>query len=144
MQPRERLRRRRERRRMANLLVAECEAFVAGQYADRLKARGEVVPVWAWTNLLAHGCDADLRAAAATAPLGPEGRGGWEGARAQLAVAVLAATGPQCSLDQLQAEVLAPLEMRLAVRSAAARWDRRTWAAAVRAALAEHRPSRQA
>lgn len=130
----------RERRALTAELVSDCEAFLLGRYAERLSARGMTVPVWAWTNLLAHGSEADLRAEAQAARA-PDGPPGWRAARGTLAAQLLQATGPGCSLAQLQASVLAPLELRLANRPIVERWDRRTWIETVRAALASHRPT---
>jgi hypothetical protein len=45
-------------------LVDDCEAFLAGSYAEQLLHRDERVPVWAWANLLAHGTEEAIRAAA--------------------------------------------------------------------------------
>jgi hypothetical protein len=33
----------------------ECAASLTGTLADRRQAGGVSVPIWAWTNLLAHG-----------------------------------------------------------------------------------------
>jgi hypothetical protein len=49
-------------RRISAQLVDETEAFLGGRFVERAEARGDFVPVWAWTNLLAHGSDKDLRA----------------------------------------------------------------------------------
>jgi len=122
-------------------LVADCEAFLLGRYAEELSARGAPVPVWAWTNLLAHGSEEDLAASAAS--LGSAGASPWRAARARLAGELLSATGPDCALTELQGAVLAPLELSLAAREAVERWDRRTWLSTVRAALRAYRPSRR-
>lgn len=118
---------------LAAELVADCEAFLSGRYAEAVVARGLPVPVWAWTNLLAHGAEADLRAVSAS--LGSPGAGPWEAARARLAGELLAASGPDSPLGELQRAVLAPLQLSLASRVGAERWDRRTWIDTVRAAL---------
>ena len=36
-------------------VAAECAAFLTGTLVERLEADGRAIPVWAWTNLLAHG-----------------------------------------------------------------------------------------
>lgn len=133
--------RRRERRALSAQLVSDCEAFLLGHYAEQLATQGLAVPVWAWTNLLAHGSEPDLRAEAASPGL-PDDANGWHAARARLASLLLDAAGPECSLAELQASVLAPLELRLANHPTVERWDRRTWTETVRAALAAHRPTR--
>ena len=43
----------RERLEGDSVLVRECEAFLEGTLAEYLDEQGLVVPVWAWTNLLA-------------------------------------------------------------------------------------------
>lgn len=130
-----------ERRALAAELVSDCEAFLLGRYAERLSNRGLRVPVWAWTNLLAHGSETDLRSAAAS--LGTAGTGAWHAARARLAGELLSASGPHRPLAELQGTVLAPLELSLAGRDAVERWDRRTWLETVRAALRSYRPTRK-
>lgn len=127
---------RRERRALAGELVSECEAFLRGRYAETLVARDADVPVWAWTNLLAHGSETDLRVAASNAPLGA--RTTFADARAQLAAHLLDAAGPDCTLEELQTAVLAPLELNLARRPAVEHWDRGRWSTAVRTALRSH------
>ena len=52
---------RRDRDPLGRSLVAECEAFLAGRYAEHLTHLGRRIPVWAWTNLIAHGNEQDLR-----------------------------------------------------------------------------------
>jgi hypothetical protein len=41
-------------------LVAECEAFFSGQYAQYLDNENRPIPVWAWLNVLAHGSEDDI------------------------------------------------------------------------------------
>ena len=48
-------------RRMSAVIVAECEAFLEGKFAESAVPAGELVPVWAWINLLAHGTEDQLR-----------------------------------------------------------------------------------
>jgi hypothetical protein len=45
---------RRKTQPVADELVAECSAFLRGGYASYLVDRCRPVPVWAWTNVLAH------------------------------------------------------------------------------------------
>ena len=42
----------------SSIVSQECEAFLDGTLAEFWDDRGIVVPVWAWTNLLAHGNEA--------------------------------------------------------------------------------------
>lgn len=129
-----------DRKALAAELIADCEAFLLGSFAERLSERGAPVPVWAWTNLLAHGSEDDLRVAAAS--LGAAGSGAWHSARARIAEELLETTGSGLSVADLQAAVLAPLELSLAGREEVERWDRRTWLATVRAALRSYRSYR--
>lgn len=97
-------------------LVAECEAFLAGTYADFVEALGGRVPGWAWANLLAHGCLDDLRTAATVLHFARSVHpsGGWRSARGYLADEVVGLVdGGTWSLPDLQAQVLVPLELRL-------------------------------
>lgn len=135
--------RRRKARALGAELTADAEAFLTGRYAERLEAQDRVVPVWAWTNLLAHGSAASLRLEAVGAAFPAEPRT-WRSARAVLASEVLDAAPSEETLGEVQAAVLAPLELKLSMRSDATRWGQRTWTEAVRAALRSHRASRQA
>lgn len=98
----------------AGALVVECEAVLAGSYAEHLRQRHCPAPPWAWMNLLAHGAVEDLRRASAL--IGGSGRAQqWMAARAYLAGEVLGLVDQGlCPLDELQREVLIPLELRLA------------------------------
>ena len=94
------------RRRSERELVSECEAFLAGDYAERLRRRSQPVPAWAWTNLLAHGTEEELRAEQARPPDSHHRR--WRAARAYLSAEVLTAVERGRSLHELQFEVLQP------------------------------------
>ena len=45
-------------------LAVECEAFLAGRWADTHRATGHPLPRWAWLNQAAHADLASLREAA--------------------------------------------------------------------------------
>lgn len=47
-------------RRTESVLVVECEAFLAGRYAQYLDTKNLRVPDWAWLNVLAHGSQDDI------------------------------------------------------------------------------------
>lgn len=126
----------------AGELAADCEAYLQGRLAEHVDARGERVPVWAWTNLLAHGRPSDLRRASAGHRVGPPGTRKWRAARGYLAVEVLEAAERQGSLSDLQASVLVPLELSLAGRSEVVHWNCSRWVHAVRSALAQQRHAR--
>jgi len=95
------------------VLVAECEAVLAGSYAEQLRRRHCPTPPWAWMNVLAHGALEDLRRV--SAGVGAGGRAEqWMAARAYLAGEVLGLVDQGvCTLDELQRDVLIPLELRL-------------------------------
>lgn len=98
-------------------LVAECEAFLAGTYAEYVESLGGRVPGWAWANLLAHGSVDDLRATAALLHFARAVHpgGGWRAARAYLAAEVVGLVdGGACSLRDVQEQVLVPVELVLA------------------------------
>ncbi len=114
-----------------NRLVTECEAFLAGRLADGAEV---VVPVWTWTNLLAHGSEEDL------ARESLEGSGDdWRKARAYLASSLLALASTNGPLEEIQQRVLVPLELDLAARPEVAAWEPRGWASAVEHALESYR-----
>lgn len=98
-------------------LVAECEAFLAGTYAEHVETLGDRVPGWAWANLLAHGTVDDLRTAATLlhTARSVHPAGGWHTARAYLATEVLRLVdGGTRSLHDLQQQLLVPVEEVLA------------------------------
>ena len=45
----------------ARALVQECEWYLSGDFAEQCAQQGDLVPAWAWMNLLAHGTEAQLR-----------------------------------------------------------------------------------
>lgn len=130
---------RREQRSLGAELVADCEAFLLGRYADRLESLSIAVPVWAWTNLLAHADEHTLRAARLAADTGDRAADEWHAARGYLAAAVLDAAGSTGALAEVQWSALVPLEMDLARRPEVGGWSCRQWVDAVRAALAGRR-----
>lgn len=90
-------------------LSDECEAYLAGQYAQYAAERGWAIPTWAWINALAHGDEARLRSV--------EGEGlpgiddpGWQSGIRRLARATLAEARRRWGLPYVQAAVLRPLE----------------------------------
>lgn len=89
----------------------ECEAFLAGAYADACHRLGRGAPVWTWLNEGAH-ADADHLRRVATAPE-PERADIEQRTRATLARAVVSAMDDR-SLDDLQRSVLVPLELHVA------------------------------
>lgn len=115
----------------ANRLVAECEAFLAGRLADQIDTE---VPVWSWTNLLAHGSEGDL-AKETTGDSGDD----WRRARAYLALSLLKLASTNGPLKEIQQRVMVPLELELAARPEVAAWEPRAWASTVEHALEGYR-----
>lgn len=60
--------RRQDSDRAQPTIADECEAFLAGRYAESSLDWSWPVPAWAWVNLLAHSSAEDLRAMAAGRP----------------------------------------------------------------------------
>lgn len=127
-------------------LVAGCEAFLAGLYVDYLVDAGAGVPAWAWTNLLAHGTDEQLCAAAEVGPVGAGGLEPWCAAQSYLAGEVLELAHRNGPLGKVQARALVPLELELVADPRVNRWGPGEWVAAVLASLVplgEWQPARR-
>ena len=128
------------RRHRDGEVITASEALVDGRYAEHLAGRRCAVPVWAWTNLLAHATDDQLRHAASVRPTGSLRRAGaWCHARTYLAGEVLDAAARRGSLRSVQAEALVPLELDLMARPASEQPTPAQWVTGVLAALSEHR-----
>ena len=108
-------------------LVRECEAFLEGTLAEYLDEQGLVVPVWAWTNLLAHGRAEQITdcVCAPTEPLHSDRD--WSVARSLLAFEIFDLLEAGYPLEELQQDVLIPLELELAAHPQASRWGPRQW-----------------
>jgi hypothetical protein len=129
--------RRRWRDRREEGLADECAAFLTGTLTDRWEADGLAVPIWAWTNLLAHG-SRDVIADAVSRPSRHHllTRCWWI-ARAQLADLILEMTD-RASLSDLQESVLIPLELELASRTDVPFWTACQWVNTVTSELHRH------
>jgi hypothetical protein len=127
-----------------NELGEECVAFLTGTLADRWDARGVPIPVWAWTNLLAHGTETLIAESISQPHLhrGPVWR--WRTARSYLAYEVLEITQRSSPLVGLQTAVLVPLELDLASRPEVLLWSQRQWVDAVTTALHHQKRTYQA
>jgi len=122
-------------REITALLVSDCEAFLLGSYAQLLDERSEPVPVWAWTNLLAHGTGEDLAWATSDVHGGRFSSRRWRVARAFAASEVLAAVERGATLADVQREVLVPAELAIADQRGAWAWTPQQWLETVRSAI---------
>lgn len=111
-------------------VVTECSAFLTGTLAEQLEAQGQQVPVWVWTNLLAHGDEALILETIARTRHRLLNRNWWT-VRTDLIKVILDITHWNYSLDELQKSVLIPLELDLASRSDVVLWSPQEWANAV-------------
>ena len=131
---------RRHERGLSREMVGECEAFLLGRYVEHLESRSLAVPVWAWTNVLAHGTSDDLRRTADDSRVGPVDTREWRAARAYVAAELLEATARGQSLAETQRQLIVPLELRLAARSDVGRWTPQRWVTTVRSSIARRVP----
>lgn len=103
---------------VATELTLECEALLAGRYADYLCSHGRWAPSWTWVNALAHCSAPELNVLAGgdgePGVDDPPGTGPWRRALAVLAEDVLGQIEVRgVTLDQLQRTRLIPLELEL-------------------------------
>jgi len=89
-------------------LVEECESFLGGDYVERCETRGASVPPWAWMNVLAHGTEAEIRAAAANRPEHDDGRQALAFVAGELVDLI---DDGRVDLEAFQRDVLVPLEL---------------------------------
>ena len=130
-------------RRAAGEVTSDAEAFLLGRLAERSEMLTGCVPVWAWTNLLAHGSEKDLRAESAATWQQGTASLKWREARSYLAGEVLRWAEVYGSLGEAQEALLVPLELRLASSTEVRRWWPGRWVMAVEGALARKRPAGQ-
>jgi len=120
-------------------LVYESEAFLTGRLAEAFELRMAQIPVWVWTNLVAHGSEECLYAEnQAVRALSPGCRGEWREARSYVVTEVLDRANRNGPLSNIQQAALAPLELELARRPEVAMWQPRDWVASVRLALSRY------
>ncbi|HXW81017.1 MAG TPA: hypothetical protein VEJ84_16050 [Acidimicrobiales bacterium] len=121
-------------------LIDDCEAFLKGHLVERIEDRADMVPAWAWTNLLAHGTVGELRAECAPPGLRRAVKNRrWRQARSHLAAQVLECATACGPLDEIQRFVLIPLELQLASRAEVSVWCPGRWIVAVETALTQRR-----
>lgn len=118
---------RREQQPGEGTVALECEAFLHGTLAELWDERGMIVPVWAWTNLLAHGSESMIAESVARPAKSRRITRSWRIARSCLAYQVLDLTDQQCALAGMQSAILIPLELQLADRPEVNRWTPRQW-----------------
>lgn len=120
-------------------VVPELEALLCGSYVEYLERRGRRVPPWAWINLLAHGSEEALRAAARARRRPFLDVNLWRHARGYLAGEVLDLARYAGSLEAVQAAALIPLELEHLATPPSQRTRPGQWAVLVLAAIEDHR-----
>jgi hypothetical protein len=109
------------------VLASECEAYLNGTLAEFWEERGTAVPVWTWTNLLAHGSQSQIHDSLHRPPKQRRTGRSWRIARSYLAYQVLDLACEDLTLEELQSTVLRPLELELAAHPQVERWTPRRW-----------------
>lgn len=117
------------------IVAYECAAFLSGTLAEHWEERGIVVPVWAWTNLLAHGSEALIAESTGRSDRGRPVARRWKFARAALADEVFDLVDDEFPLSLMQSSVLVPLELELAGRAEVSRWSPEQWVDTVDSAI---------
>ncbi len=130
------------RRSAAEELVDETAAFLTGRLAEVYQVRPGRPPAWVWTNLLAHGSE-QLLMAAATTPTRTQRRNRWSEARAQLAKQVLDLADGPAGLEEIQRRVLRPLELMLSSCYQVEGWQAAEWLGLVSSVLVSTCQGRQ-
>lgn len=125
-----------------SVLANECSAFLKGTLAEYWDDKGLTVPVWAWTNLLAHGDEDRIADSVARPRCVRRIARSWSVARSYLALEILGLLDESLSLEELQCEVLVPLELELSSRSEVNRWSPMQWLDAVDSALRNEHSTR--
>jgi hypothetical protein len=102
----------------------ECEAYLAGHLASFLAARGRPVPPVGWLNQVVHGTPRELSALAVTGSTETLQPSRWARAVGYLARSLLErARETGRPIEELQRELLLPLELELIARPDAADLD---------------------
>jgi hypothetical protein len=123
-------------------VALECEAFLNGTLADYWDEKGAIVPVWAWTNLLAHGSEEQIAAMVAHHPRPRRTLRNWRLARSYLVTEVLDLVDADFTLRDMQASILVPLELEMAARPEVGHWTPRQWLDVVDYAIRNYSPPR--
>jgi hypothetical protein len=133
--------RKRERAISGAAVVAGCEAFLNGTLAEYWERQGFSVPVWVWTNLLAHGTADQIAESVSRPSRSRRTARSWRIARSYMANELLEVTNGRRQLEAMQSDVLIPLELEMATLPAVRRWTPRQWVDAVDWAI-RSQPSR--
>lgn len=89
----------------------ECEAWLAGAWAEYLAGQGEPVPHWAWLNQVAHGSEKAIRSMTRLPAVNHDE---WFRLRGCVAESLIKeAAGKGVSVADLQRSVLIPIECAL-------------------------------
>ena len=108
-----------------------CEAFLNGTLAEYWERRGSTVPVWAWTNLLAHGSAEQIADSVIRPQRSRRIARSWRIARSYMANELLEVTDGPRQLRAMQSDVLIPLELEMATLPAVRQWTPRQWIDAI-------------
>ena len=91
----------------------ECEAWLAGEWAEYRTARGQGVPSWAWLNRVAH-CPEQALRLMTRMPAWTYRNDEWFRLRGCVAESLLKqAAEKRVSVDELQRSVLVPIECEM-------------------------------
>ena len=122
---------RRKRATRAASVAVGCEAFLNGTLAEYWERQGFTVPVWAWTNLLAHGSAEQIAESMVRPQRSRRIVRSWRIARSYMANELLEVTDGPRQLRAMQSDVLIPLELEMATLPAVRQWTPRQWVDAV-------------
>lgn len=109
------------------VLGLECEAYLNGTLAEFWEEQGTAVPVWTWTNLLAHGSESQIHDSLYRSSKPRRTGRSWRTARSYLAYQILDLGSEEFTLEDFQSTVLLPLELELAARPEVEQWTPRRW-----------------
>jgi hypothetical protein len=118
-------------------LAEEIAAFLEGRLVDFYTFRGRLLPAWLALNRLAHADHSELLRLVSGAVRGPA-RPPWATTERFIAARVLAQAPTPQLLDQLQAQVLVPIELKMVLHAKVEGLDAEQVLAAASTALDAH------